>query len=361
MSAGHRQRTFVRTALGLAAAVAVALVSQQAPTSPRSAVSAVSAVTRVDPSALAQGAPPGVVHLVRDTIHDGALTVPAPRRGQHDALWVVRGGYLLRDFTGGRRPVVRVVFVARSGERRVVARSDDLLQVAVSDDGTRVAVGEITGWLSDRTVVTVERPASGRVLARRTLRLARVVAVTRSAVLLGRRATGHDPATQWWHWRRDRLRTIADQLAFRADVPHDTVAFEAGLEDSFCNRVAVLSRPTRTLWRSCRTYPHQWSPDGTRVLATYTYFDAAGTPAWWVRDGRTGEREAKITGRLDWDAVWEDDQHFLTLAQGEDGTAAIVRCDVTGACERASRLWDVPLPPDESIYYASPPVVLADR
>ena len=83
MSAGHRQRTFVRTALGLAAAVAVALVSQQAPTSPRSAVSAVSAVTRVDPSALAQGAPPGVVHLVRDTIHDGALTVPAPRRGQH--------------------------------------------------------------------------------------------------------------------------------------------------------------------------------------------------------------------------------------------------------------------------------------
>lgn len=59
--------------------------------------------------------------------------------------------------------------------------------------------------------------------------------------------------------------------------------------------------------------------------------------------------------------MWEDDAHFLTLAQSDAGRAAIIRCDLTGSCERASRLWDVPVPPDPSLFYASPPVVLATR
>ena len=92
---------------------------------------------------------------------------------------------------------------------------------------------------------------------------------------------------------------------------------------------------------------------------THTYFDAAGTDTWWVGRGRSGRLVAAVGGRLDWRAVWEDDRHLLTLAQGDDGTAAIVRCDLDGACERASRLWDVPVPSEPSLYYASPPVVLA--
>lgn len=342
----RRRRSVVRLALGVAL---VALTSVQGP-----AV----AGTRVDPSTLAQGAAPQVVHLVLDTIHDGELSVPAPRRGWHQALWVVRGGYLLRDVVGPRE-LVRIVLVAPSGARQVVARSRGLVQVAVSADGARVALGRVTGRFSERTVVTVVRPGDGHVLARRTFGPARVVGVTRGAVLLGLGAVARGPSTQWWAWRGDRLRTVRDELAVGADVGHDRVTFAAGREDSFCNRVAVLSHPARTLWRSCRADPHQWSPDGTRALATHTYFDAAGTDVWWVLDGRTGEREAALRGRLDWHAVWEDDQHFLTLAQGDDGKAAIVRCDVAGACERASRLWDVPVPPDPSVFYAAPPVVLA--
>jgi hypothetical protein len=80
-----------------------------------------------------------------------------------------------------------------------------------------------------------------------------------------------------------------------------------------------------------------------------------------VVDGTTGQRRATIHGRLDWEAVWEDDTHFLTLAQSDAGRAAIIRCDLTGSCERASRLWDVPVPAEPSLYYASPPVVLATR
>jgi hypothetical protein len=66
-----------------------------------------------------------------------------------------------------------------------------------------------------------------------------------------------------------------------------------------------------------------------------------------------------ITGRLDWTATWEDDHHFLTLAQSDSGRAAIIRCDLSGDCERASRLWSVPVPAD--LYYAPPPVVLPTR
>lgn len=318
------------------------------------------APTRVDPAALDRGPDPAVAHLVGDVIRDGDLAVRAPRRGVHDALWVVAGGYLVRDHNVGPRRHVRVVRVSRTGERQVLARSPHWISVAVGTGGRRVAVQEDLGDTSEWSVVTVMRATTGRVIARRTLRLSTLVALSRSQVLLGRRAYWRDPATAWWDLHRDRLRRVHDQAAVRADLRHDRVVFTTSDIGEFCLRVAQLSRPRHTLWRSCRRAPHAWSPDGRHVLQTHTYFDAAGTDTWWIGWGRSGRPVAAISGRLDWQAVWEDDAHALTLAQGEDGTAAIVRCDLAGACERASRLWDVPLPEEPSLYYASPPVVLAE-
>jgi hypothetical protein len=315
----------------------------------------------LDPAALPRGADPAVVHLVRDTIRDGTLRVRAPSRGEHQALWVVAGGYVLRDIEVGPRRLTRVVRISRTGERQVVARARGFLQVAVSASGRRVAVQRPVGGSGLRTAITVYGARTGRVVARRELRLATLVAVTDSRVLVGVRARWHRPETLWWSYRRDRLRRVHDQAAVGADVAHDRVVFDRNPVGEFCIRVAPLSRPDRTLWHGCRWYPHQWAPDGIHALATHTYFDAAGTDRWWVVDGSTGRRQAQVTGRLDWDAVWEDDGHFLTLAQSDEGRAAVVRCDLSGACERAGRLWDVPVPSDPSIYYASPPVVLATR
>jgi hypothetical protein len=56
--------------------------------------------------------------------------------------------------------------------------------------------------------------------------------------------------------------------------------------------------------------------------------------------------------------VWEDDDHFLTLALGDSGQAAVIRCTVTGECERASRLFEVGKATSQPNYIA-PPVVLA--
>jgi hypothetical protein len=256
---------------------------------------------------------------------------------------------------------VRLTFVDPSGQRRTVARSRDWIGVEVSDDGGLLAVQTWDTRALQRSAITVSRPASGRVLARRELRLATLVAVTPSRVLVGRRTHWHDPVTQWWNLRTGTLRRLHDEAAQAADVRHDKVVFSTPGRGEFCTRVAVLSRPRHTLWRSCRMTPHQWSPDGRHALGTHAYFDAAGTDRWWVLRGRAGSQEAGIAGRLDWHAVWEDDQHFLTLAQGDEGGAAVIRCDLAGACERASRVWDVPLPDEPSLYYAPPPVVLAEN
>ena len=67
---------------------------------------------------------------------DGAGDTP----GTAQALWVVTGGYLLRDYNVGRRRLVRVVFVGETGKRRLVARSRQWVDVAVSPGGGRVAI-----------------------------------------------------------------------------------------------------------------------------------------------------------------------------------------------------------------------------
>lgn len=349
---GERVRAALRGAVAMTALTVLALLPGP---------SAVAEPAHLDPAALPRGADPAVPHIVDDTIWDGDRTVPATRRGEHQALWVVSGGYLVRDHQAGRhRSWARLVYIGRTGERRVVARtSQDFISVAVSASGRSVAVQLASSPDGLRTVITVSRTRTGRVVAERELRLANLVAVTDHRALVGIRSGWHRPLTVWWTYRHDRLTRLYDQGAVGADLEHDRVVFKRSGIREFCNRVAVLSRPARTLWRSCGIYPHQWSPDGRHAIATYTYFDAAGTPQWWVIDGRTARRRATISGRLDFDAVWEDDTHFLTLAQSDAGKAAIIRCDLTGACERASRVWDVPVPSEPSLYYAKPPVVLA--
>ena len=348
----HRKltRTSVLVAVAATAVAAVAFLPQ---------FPAAADQTRIDPAALPRGDDPAVVHMVRDTIRDGDRRVPATKRGKHQALWVVSGGYLVRDFNVGPRGLTRLVYISRAGDRRVVARSEGWIPVAVSASGRRMAVQLPSGSASLRSVITVSHPRTGRVIARRELRLANLVAVTDHRALVGRRAGWRHPSTVWWNYGHDSLKRLHHQAASGADVLHDRVVFDQATAGEFCNRVAVLSRPSRTLWRSCRVYPHAWSPDGRHATASYTYFDAAGTPRWWVIDGRHGERRTSVAGRLDWDTAWEDDGHFLTLAQSDAGKAAIIRCDLTGACERASRVWDVPVPTEPSVYYAKPPVVLA--
>ncbi|MGH3480014.1 MAG: hypothetical protein ACRDQD_24655, partial [Nocardioidaceae bacterium] len=80
---------------------------------------------------------------------------------------------------------------------------------------------------------------------------------------------------------------------------------------------------------------------------------------WLVKDARTAEVIAAYNGRLDWDVGWEDNGHLLTMAQSDEGKAAVIRCTATGECERASRIWDRAI--DLDAYYVAPPVVLSSN
>ncbi|GAW48886.1 MULTISPECIES: hypothetical protein [unclassified Nocardioides] len=198
--------------------------------------------TGIDPAALPRGADPAVAHLVRDTIRDGDLRVPATTRGRHEALWAVAGGYVVRDYNVGRSRSTVLTFISRSGQQRVVARSRHWVEAAVSPSGRRLAVQTWHGALEKRSDITVVGPRTGRVVARRELRLATLAAVTESRVLVGRRAHWRDPATQWWNYETDRWWRIHGQAAVGADVRQDKVVFATPGRGEFCNRVAVLSR-----------------------------------------------------------------------------------------------------------------------
>lgn len=315
------------------------------------------ALAPVDPSALPRGEDPAVVYMVRDTIRDGALRVPATKRGRHVDLWSTSRGYVVKDTMRG--PYFRLVFVDRSGARRVLASG--VQSVAVSGDGTRVA------WTQDLdkqggppSVVTIANPHSGKEIGRHRFRLgARVMAVTAHRVLLSRLFTSLT-GTMWWEPTGDTVRKISDESVVGVDFGNDRIVFDVPRDAPACVRVARWADFDRTLWRSCDLIPHGWSPNGDLAIATHAYFDDVGTNLWAVIDGRTGVRRSQVTGRLDWDAVWEDNRHFLTVAQGDDGMAAILRCTTDGTCERASRLWDTGVP-DYLPNYIAPPVILPNN
>lgn len=347
----HARRRPMRLGLALVAATATAaaLLTQ---------VAARADVAAIEPASLPRGPDPQVAYLVHDVIHDDDLRIPVSPKGEHDALWEVAGGYVLRDVNVAPGSRTRLTFVSDMGERHEIARSREWLTVTTSPDGRRIAYQRTVTRTGELTVVTVENPRSGRVLARHRFRLAVLVALDAGRLLLGMRTNWHDPASAWWHYRTGRFQRWYDQAAVKADIPHGRVVFDWQGGGEFCTRVATVPNPRHTLWRSCRMMPHQWSPDGTRALGTHAYFDAPGTNRWWVIGGSSPERQLTLAGRLDWHAVWEDDRHFLTVAQGDDGLAAIIRCDLSGFCERASRTWEMPLDPD--LYYTSPPVTLAE-
>lgn len=340
--------------LSLAAATVAGLVAATVPATTQAAPG-----NAVDPASLPRGPDPSVAYMTRNTIHDGDLTVRSWAAGRHLDLWTVARGYVVRSWHQRQGEWV-IAFVDRRGTRLVGSSRGDA-GVAVSEDGHRVAWGKGPNELTRPTTVRVANPSTGRVFARRAFPWATVLAVTEHRVLLTRLGMHTPKTTWWWNYEKDRMRKLSDKAAVRADLRHDRVVFASGPVDSFCQRVAPLSRPDQTLWRSCSLAAHAWSPDGTRVLATHTYFDDAGTNLWVTfRDPGT-ERIGRVTGRFDWDAVWEDDQHFLVVAENSTGQAAIVRCTAGGGrCERASRIWEMG-PVDYQPNYKAPPVVLPNN
>ncbi len=351
MQISPRARRLAAAFGAVTAALAVTATTLQAP--------AQANPNHIDPAALERGAAPKVARLVGDTIRDGDLSIPVAKAHGHLDLWTTARGYVVIDNLPYQTQPFRITTVKRTGERTVIARPDFVSGSAVSPRGTRLAWSNRVGDLGTRTVVKVVDPNTGAVKGRRIFKNADVVAVTGSRVLLTRSRKGDNTTTAWWNYERNTVREIATRLAERADLKHDLVVFASTKNPEGCGWVSRLSDPTDTIRRFCRFTPHAWSPDGKRVLSTHTYFDYPGTDRWLVKNARTAEVIAAYNGRLDWDVAWEDNGHFLTMAQSDEGKAAVIRCTPTGECERASRIWDRAI--DLDAYYVAPPVVLSSN
>jgi hypothetical protein len=340
--------------LAVASAAAAALALGPALAAPAQAKPA-----HLDPAALARGADPQIPYLLGNTLHDGDRTVRVAKAPNHIALYETRRGYVVVDNLPRAKRTFRITSISDSGRRKVIARPEASYTTALSPFGNRLAWSDRISDLSGRSIVKVVDPHTGRRVARRAFRNADVLAVTANRVLITRTLPGGNEAvTLWWNYRRDRVRQVAPQQGLHADVRNDVLALSRPFAGA-CARVVRLSRPERQLYRNCRIDPHTWSPNGRHAMATNIYFDAPGTDRWVVTDARTGEPRARVTGRLDWDVAWEDNRHFLTMAQSDQGKAAVIRCDLQARCERAGRLWDRAVNEDE--YFVGPPVLLASN
>lgn len=342
-----------------AGAALVSLVVAQAPTavpapdSPR--------IAHIDPATLKRGDNPRVAYLVRDTIRDGDRRIRVRTPGKNLALFETRSGYLVWSFVYNRN--MTVVAVDRDGDRRRLGQ-EQIVYPVVSPDGRRVVVVKQRTPGAGPNVARVVDPRSGRMIARRVFPVhSGVLAVTDRRALVTNlgdpQAVG--ASTWWWNYRRDTVRRISGWTAVGADLQANKVLLDHGWRgNSDCQRVAPLKHPRRTLWRACRIFPRDWNAKGSRALATRRFweFDRRGTDRWVVHKGRGPGATGRVTGRLDWTAVWEGNRRFLTVAQSDNGEAAIIRCRFDGRCERASKLWQIPVDNDD--YYVAPPVVLAE-
>jgi hypothetical protein len=350
---GVMHPTIISRATVVAATFTLSFVAQ---------ASATTGTSDVNPAQLARGDNPGVPVLIRDKIHDGTLRIDATTRGQHLDLWRVDGGYVVNDVLGG--PQFRLTFVNPQGRKRFLVKQPGLdVGVAVSPNQALIAWSKELGELRTPTMVTVARPATGKVVAKRQFHFATVLGVKPGQVLITRKAPGTNfpGATWWWNYHTDTFTKVSSQNADQADVANNRVVFSLGSLPGACHRIASLTQPEKTLWRNCRIGPRRWSPNGAHVLATHLYFDDVGTNLWRTLVADTGDGVGRLTGRFDWDAIWEDNHHFLVIAQNRRGIAAIVRCNKSGRnCERASRKWDMG-PVDAQPNYVPPPVVLPDN
>lgn len=98
----------------------------------------------------------------------------------------------------------------------------------------------------------------------------------------------------------------------------------------------------RPLWETCDYSLDHFNPDGGLLLAGPAYRSGAGDTVIGVLDARTGDVVHEFETPRDGfvvDTAFESETEILAVV-AEGNESAIVRCDVGGDCERATRIAD---------------------
>jgi hypothetical protein len=117
------------------------------------------------------------------------------------------------------------------------------------------------------------------------------------------------------------------------------VDFVAGAAQTFCSTVTALDSGKR-LWKTCEYAINGFTPDGKTAIGTPDFRNGGSDPLVAALDTNDGSVRREWSGLQFLEAVAEDDDHLLMVADSGEGTlSAIIRCAIsTGACELATPL-----------------------
>jgi hypothetical protein len=99
--------------------------------------------------------------------------------------------------------------------------------------------------------------------------------------------------------------------------------------------VAIVSWFVNDLWESCEIYSISFSLDGRYAVATDSRTDGLGPSSLVIVDAATGKRRLTLDVGLTQQVGWESEGRLLFDAW-TGHQLALVRCTVSGACERAT-------------------------
>jgi hypothetical protein len=117
------------------------------------------------------------------------------------------------------------------------------------------------------------------------------------------------------------------------------VDFVAGAAQTFCSTVTALDSG-KQLWKTCEYAIKGFTPDGKTAIGTPDFRNGGSDPLVAALDANDGNVRREWSGVQFLEAVPEDDDHLLMVADSGEGTpSAIIRCAIsTGACELATPL-----------------------
>lgn len=294
------------------------------PGSPAAGAPADAPTVQVRPGSLPAGDRPAVPTQVGRSVLEGDTRVALPANsyllGRSGTAYVVAGnGRVLRlEADGTRTRIARVsedaeLVLSRDGAHVIITR---LIRVARGGDG----------------LVTVIDASTGARVARRTFsHYATVVDADEGRLVLTTWTPGR---TLWWDFVSGGTSRIVGRVAGHADIRADRLAtFTGDPYDGGCTLVTSLTRPRRTLWRSCQEAVVAFSPDGRRMATMHILADGLGPSAVRARTVRgraIASYEAYWFGSIEWES-----DRVLLLDTHTKRRTALVRCEVD-ECQRAS-------------------------
>lgn len=284
----------------------------------------------LQPHQLARGADIAIPHVEDGAFVDGARRVDLPGTdavllGPSGDAWVASAW---RTDAVGETRGRRIVRIEPDGSLRELLRPADAHATMLSEDGSRLVAVPAPG--SRVSPVLVWSATDGAEIASRTFRrYPEVVAADGRTVLV--RITER---LMRWRVGRDSVRAVTRDLTGPASIEHDLLTTYT--EDPYlggCTRLARLSRPRTTVWRSCADRVAAFSPDGTQMVTFHILTDGLGPGEVRLREV-DGTKTA--TYRTNWFSGWEwESPGTLLLDVNGSRKYAVVRCTLDD-CENAT-------------------------